>query len=166
MAVVIGTRTGFELVAGAAAEDVRRGEALRPGPRVLRSFEDTRRPTTPRPRPLAVPATPDPAACQVREDTRHPVVQFALYAAMAVAAAVTLSLLYLYGSGATTVPERTSVIHVQVGETLWDVAERNAPDSNPEAVVDRIKKLNNLDSPSIKPGQPLVVPDGRTDPPK
>ncbi|MBB5959948.1 nucleoid-associated protein YgaU [Saccharothrix tamanrassetensis] len=162
MAVVIGMRTGFELVDGAAPEDVRRGEPLRPGPRVLRSFEDTRRPHTPRPRPLAVRTTPDPAACQVREDSRHPAVRWAVYTVIAIAAAVSLSLLYLYGSGATTVPERTSVVHVQVGDTLWDLAERTAPNSNPEAVVARIKELNNLDTPTITPGQPLIVPDGRT----
>ncbi|CCH29016.1 LysM domain-containing protein [Actinosynnema sp. NPDC047251] len=163
MAVVIGTRKGFDLVDGTTAEEVRRGEQLHPGPRVLRTFEDTRRPTTPRRRQVAASTTPDPAACEVRENTRHPAVQFAIYAAVAIAAAVTLSLLYLYGSGATTVPERTSVVHVQVGETLWDVAERSAPNSNPEAVVDRIKSLNNLtDTTTITPGQPLVVPDGRT----
>ncbi len=162
MAVVIGTRTGFELVDGTAAEDVRRGVPPHPSPRVLRSFEDTRRPHTPRARPLTVISTPDPAACEVREETRHPAVQFAIYAAVAIVAAVTLSLLYLYGSGATTVPERTSVVYVQVGETLWDIAERTAPNSNPEAVVARIKELNNLGDVTITPGQPLVAPDGRT----
>lgn len=163
MPVVVGTRSGFELVDGAVAEDVLRGEPLRPGPRVLRSFPtDQRRPTTPRPRPLAVHTAPEAAACTAREE-RHPAVQFARYAAVAVVAAVTLSLLYLFASGAATVPERTSVVHVQVGETLWDIAERTAPDSDPEAVVVRIKELNRLADSSVKPGQALVVPDGRTD---
>ncbi|CAL9590114.1 Cell division suppressor protein YneA [Actinosynnema sp. ALI-1.44] len=162
MAVVVGTRSGFELVDGAVAEDVRRGEPLPPGPRVLRSFRiDQRRPMTPRPRPLTVATAPEAAACTVRE--QRPAVQFARYAAVAVLAAVTLSVVYLFASGAASVPERTSVVHVQVGETLWDIAERTAPDSDPEAVVLRIKELNRLADPSIKPGQSLVVPDGRTD---
>ncbi|QTR04789.1 hypothetical protein J7S33_08300, partial [Saccharothrix algeriensis] len=80
--------------------------------------------------------------CRVRGSDRHPVLRFALHAALAAAAAVSLSLLYLFGSGATTVPERTSVVHVQVGESLWDVAVRSAPDHDPEAVVERIKQLN------------------------
>ncbi|MEV0681538.1 LysM peptidoglycan-binding domain-containing protein [Actinosynnema sp. NPDC050436] len=165
MAVVVGTRNGFDLVDGTTAEDVRRGVQAHPGPRVLRTFGDARRPATPRARPLPAGAAPDPVACEVREDPRHPALQFALYAAAAVVAAVALSLLYLYGSGATTVPERTSVVHVQVGESLWDVAERSAPDSNPQAVVDRIKELNHLtDTTVITPGLPLVVPDGRTAP--
>ncbi|MEU4802469.1 LysM peptidoglycan-binding domain-containing protein [Actinosynnema sp. NPDC023587] len=165
MAVVVGTRNGFDLVDGTTADDVRRGHQPHPGPRVLRTFGDTRRPTTPRPRPAAARTAPDPAACQVRRSTRHPALRFALHAAVAIVAAVTLSLLYLYGSGATTVPERTSVVHVQVGESLWEVAERSAPDSDPEAVVDRIRSLNNLtDTTPITPGLPLVVPDGRTAP--
>ncbi|RKT53343.1 LysM peptidoglycan-binding domain-containing protein [Saccharothrix australiensis] len=162
MVVVIGTRAGFELVDGAAAEDVRRGEPLRPGPRVLRSFADTRRPHTPRARPLAVHGAPEAAACRVREDKRHPAVQLAVQTILAVVAAVTLSLLYLHGSGATTVPERTTVVHVQIGDSLWDIAERTAPNSDPEAVVARIRQLNDLDTTSITPGQPLVVPDGGT----
>lgn len=163
MAVVIGTRNSFELVDGAGVEDVALGAGLRPGPRVLRRFEvhdkDNRRPST-RPRPLAVRETsPDPAACEVRP-SRHPALQFAAYAAIAAVSAALLSLLYLYASGATTVPERTSVVHVQVGETLWDVAARNAPGSDPDAVVARIRELNSLPDSDVVPGQSLVVPHG------
>ncbi|WP_367130868.1 LysM peptidoglycan-binding domain-containing protein [Saccharothrix sp. HUAS TT1] len=163
MAVVIGTRNSFELVDGAGVEDVALGAGLRPGPRVLRRFEvhdkDNRRPST-RPRPLAVrePA-PDAAACAARP-RRHPAAQFAAYAAAAAVFAALLSLLYLYASGATTVPERTNVVHVQVGETLWDVAERSAPGSDPDAVVSRIRELNPLPDADVAPGQSLVVPHG------
>lgn len=163
MAVVIGTRNSFELVDGAGAEDVALGAGLRPGPRVLRRFEladkDSRRPAT-RARRLAVHRTsPEPAACQVRP-RRHPVVEFVAYAAAAAVFAALLSLLYLYASGATTVPERTNVVHVQVGETLWDVAERSAPHSDPEAVVSRIRDLNDLPGTDVTPGQSLIAPDG------
>ncbi|ONI87384.1 hypothetical protein ALI22I_22345 [Saccharothrix sp. ALI-22-I] len=148
---------------GAGVEDVALGVGLRPGPRVLRRFEvadkDNRRPST-RPRPIAVQQTPpEPAACEVRPQ-RHPAVQFLAYAAAAAVFAALLSLLYLYTSGATTVPERTSVLHVQVGETLWDVAERSAPNSNPDAVVARIRELNNLPNFDVLPGQPLIAPHG------
>ncbi|WP_447006406.1 LysM peptidoglycan-binding domain-containing protein [Saccharothrix isguenensis] len=161
MAVVIGTRNSFELVDGAGVEDVALGVGLRPGPRVLRRFEladkDNRRPAT-RARRLEVHQTaPEPAACRARA-RHHPVVQFLAYAAGAAAFAALLSVLYLYASGATTVPERTSVVHVQVGETLWDVAERNAPHSDPDAVVSRIRELNNLPDTDVLPGQSLVVP--------
>ncbi|MFJ6674129.1 LysM peptidoglycan-binding domain-containing protein [Actinosynnema sp. NPDC091369] len=163
MAVVIGTRNSFELVDGAGVEDVALGAGLRPGPRVLRRFEvhdkGNRRPAT-RPRPLAVRQTaPEPVACEVRPQ-RHPAVQFAAHAAVAAVFAALLSLLYLHLSGATTVPERTNVVHVQVGETLWDVAERSAPASDPDAVVARIVELNSLPSSDVVPGQSLVVPHG------
>jgi LysM repeat protein len=88
------------------------------------------------------------------------VLQFLAYATAAAVFAALLSLLYLYVSGATSVPERTNIVHVQVGETLWDVAERNAPHSDPDAVVSRIRELNNLPDSDIVPGQPLVVPHG------
>ncbi|MFI9006275.1 LysM peptidoglycan-binding domain-containing protein [Actinosynnema sp. NPDC053489] len=163
MAVVIGTRNGFELVDGAGAEDVALGVGLRPGPRVLRRFEvpekAVRRPAG-RPRPLAVrEAAPEPAACEVRP-RRHPALRFAAQAAVAAAFCALLSLLFLYVSGATTVPERTGVVHVQVGETLWDVAERSAPASDPDAVVARIRELNSLPGTDVVPGQSLVVPHG------
>ncbi|MCE6997641.1 LysM peptidoglycan-binding domain-containing protein [Saccharothrix sp. S26] len=102
---------------------------------------------------------PEPVACEVRP-RRHPVVQFVAYAATAAAFAALLSLLFLYTSGATTVPERTNVVHVQVGETLRDVAERSAPASDPDAVVERILELNSLPSSDVVPGQSLVVPHG------
>ncbi|WP_211269119.1 hypothetical protein, partial [Saccharothrix syringae] len=57
MAVVIGTRNGFELVDGAGVEDVTLGTGLRPGPRVLRRFAVPDRPQHPSPRPSARPAT-------------------------------------------------------------------------------------------------------------
>ncbi|XVS66166.1 LysM peptidoglycan-binding domain-containing protein [Actinosynnema sp. CA-299493] len=163
MAVVIGTRNSFELVDGAGAEDVARGAGLRPGPRVLRRFDvhdkDNRRPST-RPRPLAVRQTaPEPIACETRP-RRHPAVQFTGYAMAAALFAGLLSLLFLYSSGATTVPERTNVVHVQVGESLWDVAERSAPASDPDAVVARIRELNSLPNSDVVPGQSLVVPHG------
>ncbi|MDU0295260.1 hypothetical protein NUG22_39205, partial [Saccharothrix longispora] len=93
-----------------------------------------------------------------------PALQFAAYAVAAAVVAAALSVFYLYATGATSVPERTAVVHVQVGESLLDVAERSAPDSDPEAVADRIRELNALPDAEVKPGQALVVPDGAATP--
>jgi hypothetical protein len=49
-------------------------------------------------------------------------------------------------------------ITVQPGETLWRLAERVAPGSDPRLVVTRIEQLNHLDSPAVLAGQQLVVP--------
>ncbi|MEU5692695.1 LysM peptidoglycan-binding domain-containing protein [Actinosynnema sp. NPDC020468] len=160
MAVVIGTRNSFELVDGAGVEDVALGGALRPGPRVLRRFEvRDRRPATRLPAATA-PASLESTTCEARPRV-HPVVRFAVQALLSAAVCAALALVYLFGSGALTVPERTNVTYVQVGETLEDVAVRSAPGHDPDAVADRIRSLNHLRSDAIVPGQALTVPDGR-----
>jgi hypothetical protein len=57
------------------------------------------------------------------------------------------------------VPERTTVVQVAPGETLWQLAERVAPGSPPQQVVERIRELNGMHGSTIHPGQPLIVPD-------
>jgi hypothetical protein len=57
-----------------------------------------------------------------------------------------------------TVPDRTAVVWVQPGETLWQVAERSAPGYDTEAVVARIRELNELYAGGVVAGQALQVP--------
>lgn len=56
------------------------------------------------------------------------------------------------------VPESTTVLWVRGGESLWEVAGRAAPDSDRDAVIDRIRELNGLGDALVRPGQPLTVP--------
>ncbi|TVT17143.1 LysM peptidoglycan-binding domain-containing protein [Amycolatopsis acidiphila] len=56
------------------------------------------------------------------------------------------------------VPERTATVTVGSGETLWDVAHHYAPASDADAVVARIKQLNNFGDATVVPGLPLTVP--------
>lgn len=56
------------------------------------------------------------------------------------------------------VPEATTVLWVRGGESLWEVAQRAAPDADRDAVIDRIRELNGLGDPLVRPGQPLLVP--------
>lgn len=65
----------------------------------------------------------------------------------------------LANAGAGSVPEETSVVRVMPGESLWDVAERVAPDAVVGEVVARIQELNSLSEP-LRPGQALTVPVG------
>ncbi|MBP2334458.1 hypothetical protein JOF41_000636 [Saccharothrix coeruleofusca] len=162
MAVVIGTRDGFALVDGAGADDVALGRGPHPGPRVLRRFDvaDHRRPAGRR-RPVAVTTVPEVAACEVRP-RQHPALRLLASALATAAVAVGLAALYLHASGGTSVPERVDTAHVQVGETLRDVARRAAPNSDPDAVVARIRELNGLTDTAVVPGQSLLVPDGNT----
>lgn len=52
-------------------------------------------------------------------------------------------------------------VTVQAGDTLWSLAARVAPHSDPRDVVDEISSLNDLSSASIEPGEQLVVPSTR-----
>lgn len=54
----------------------------------------------------------------------------------------------------------TTVVQVRAGETLWGIANRMAPGSDPHAVVQRIVESNGLGAPSVEVGQSLVVPTG------
>ncbi len=60
---------------------------------------------------------------------------------------------------AEPVPKASTVVEVGAGETMWQVARRVAPESEPRAVVQRIRELNQLPGSALQPGQPLRVPD-------
>jgi LysM domain len=57
-----------------------------------------------------------------------------------------------------TLPERTSVVWVEPGETLWDVAERSAPGYDTGVIVARIHELNEIPGNNVLAGQALQVP--------
>jgi hypothetical protein len=61
---------------------------------------------------------------------------------------------------ATPVPDRLAVVRVEAGESLQDVAHRVAPDAPARQVADRIRELNDLNSPSLAAGQTLIAPVG------
>ena len=53
----------------------------------------------------------------------------------------------------------TVVVHP--GDTLWSIASRYAPRSDPFAVIDDIRRLNGLSDYTIQPGQRLALPRRR-----
>jgi len=53
----------------------------------------------------------------------------------------------------------TVVVHP--GDTLWSIAARYAPRSDPFAVIDDIRRLNSLSDYTIQPGQRLTLPRRR-----
>lgn len=55
-------------------------------------------------------------------------------------------------------PEPTRVVLVGAGDTLWGIASDLADDGDVRAMIDRISKLNALDSGMVVAGQKLVVP--------
>ena len=53
-------------------------------------------------------------------------------------------------------PARTYVI--RPGDTLWSIARRTSPSTDPRLVVGAIRDANDLDPAALVPGQPLVIP--------
>jgi len=58
------------------------------------------------------------------------------------------------------VPDRLAVVRVEPGESLQDVAARVAPDAPVRQVAQRIRELNDLNSPALVAGQTLIAPVG------
>lgn len=105
------------------------------------------------------------SAAKTAEAVRSPILRPGPGARLVAAAAVTLivvSGLGWIGQNTTpAVPTNTAVVQVGAGETLWDIARRVAPRSDPRAVVERIRQLNQITGSAISPGQWLQVPDSR-----
>lgn len=102
----------------------------------------------------AVPRVVTRPACAPRQ---HLPVRW-LVAIAGVACAAVVGLGALASTGESSVPQRTSVVRVEPGESLWDLAGRVAPGSDASAVVDRIRELNGGLGGGVTPGQPLTVP--------
>ncbi|MEQ0564626.1 LysM peptidoglycan-binding domain-containing protein [Amycolatopsis sp. NEAU-NG30] len=100
-----------------------------------------------------------PAGAPCAAPRRVPV-RWPWLAALAVASCLVVTVLGLFpgGGAGAPVPARTAVVSVEEGDTLSSLAARFAPDSEPGAVVARIKELNRLDGPVLVPGLALTVP--------
>lgn len=60
------------------------------------------------------------------------------------------------GSEMSTVAFAT--VTVQPGESLWGIAERIAPGSDPREVITQIERLNALEGSAVAAGQSLAIP--------
>jgi hypothetical protein len=64
------------------------------------------------------------------------------------------------GGSIARVPDTLAVVRVEAGESLQDVAHRVAPDAPARQVAERIRELNDLNSPTLAAGQTLIAPVG------
>ena len=55
-------------------------------------------------------------------------------------------------------PANTTTYVVRPGDTLWSLATRFRPGSDPRLVVDRIAGANDLDAGALVPGQRIAIP--------
>lgn len=107
------------------------------------------------------PQRPRPAPVRCGSVSRRPG-RPAYLVVVAVATLAVVGGLGVLGQAASArIPAETTVVRVGAGETLWDVAQRVAPESDPRAVVERIRQLNGTPGSAIQPGQQLRVPIGR-----
>jgi len=102
------------------------------------------------------PQTVEPAARPLRLTRRGLVV--AVLLTVLVACSLLLVARLSAGSapgGAPALPAGT--VTVQPGDTLWSIAQRTEPHSDPRLVVDQLRKANHLNSVVLSPGQTLKV---------
>jgi hypothetical protein len=79
----------------------------------------------------------------------------------ALAVVLLLGVFWGAGSVATDRPgqaEPTEVVLVGPGETLWDIAAQVSTDGETGAMVERIQRMNALDSGMLTAGQKIKVP--------
>jgi LysM domain-containing protein len=62
------------------------------------------------------------------------------------------------GSLADGQPEPTRVVHVQPGQTLWDIAAQASGGSDVRSSMAHLEAINHLDSSALRVGQTLRVP--------
>ncbi len=55
-------------------------------------------------------------------------------------------------------PARTATYVVRPGDTLWSIAVRVSPGSDPRGVVDQIARANGVDATHLVPGQEILLP--------
>lgn len=59
---------------------------------------------------------------------------------------------------ATSVKPKLTYVTVYSGESLWQIAQRVAPNTDPRDFIDAIMQVNALKSANVSAGQRLVLP--------
>lgn len=102
---------------------------------------------------------------QPGSETIAPPLRLTRRGAYAVAAAVALAAVVLVGiawlcapssaAGPATTRSAPDFVTVTPGGSLWTIATRIAPDRDPRAVVDQLRRVNHLGDTPLVPGQVL-----------
>lgn len=100
-----------------------------------------------------------PASPKLRLTKRGRAVLTTLAATPLVVAAF---LFALNGGGATATLDGSDVafeyVTVETGQSLWQIAERIAPQADPREVIADIMQLNQLETPDVYAGEQLAIP--------
>lgn len=73
-------------------------------------------------------------------------------------AAATSAIATSAGAGSSASIVEFDYLTINAGESLWQVAERIAPASDPRDVIAEIVSLNQLSSSAVEPGQRIAIP--------
>ena len=156
MTVIETTRPGTRTLARPV-----RGRPLSPGRRPRSYGPQPSRPAVAPPRYRGTGVLMSTAPHRPRPITPATTVALALLAAV-----ITLWLGVVAHFGGTAqgasagMPDRLAVVRVEPGETLQHLAARVAPDAPRGQVVERIRQLNELETPALAAGQTLIAPVG------
>ena len=101
---------------------------------------------------------PKAARSTVRLTRRGRVVVFLLSLVLALAIGVLVLAAGSVATGEAGTPEPTRIVTVSTGDTLWAIASDLAEDGDVRGMMQRIERLNALDSGMLSAGQRLVVP--------
>jgi len=82
----------------------------------------------------------------------------ALCAAIGLAAVLSGPVANAVGVGGASEAHASKTYVVEPGDTLWSIASRFAPATDPRVVVDAIASANGVDPGSLVPGQQLSIP--------
>jgi hypothetical protein len=110
------------------------------------------------------PTAPAPAASRLRITRRGRLVLTSLVVSPLIALGVvagvnaTSAIATSEGAGSSASIVEFDYLTINAGESLWQVAERIAPASDPRDVIADIVSLNQLTSSAVEPGQRLAIP--------
>ena len=133
-----------------ARRDGRTWGAAERHPRARRATRASACRTAPRRTPAPVPAA-------LRLTRRGRLVLLALLL-LVVGGAVVGGVAGASRAGSTASPAAVTATTVAPGETLWQIAQRTAPQQDPRDVVAEIRALNGLASGELRAGQQLLLP--------
>jgi nucleoid-associated protein YgaU len=82
----------------------------------------------------------------------------ALSAAIGLVGVLSGPVAHAVGVGGTPAAKASRTYVVRTGDTLWSIATRFEPSTDPRVVIDAINSANGVDPGALVPGQQLSIP--------